>query len=231
MTSESVTRALEYLRQAIVQGWLTPGEKVNQNSIAELTGVSRIPVREALGILAAEGSLTYLPNRGYAIPKLRVDELRQIYRIRTLVEDDLVSQIVDPDPRKLRDLTKLNEKMIVAARNGELPEFVWLNRQFHFNVLGLSGQDLMLAEISRLWAMSDAYRAIYLYEPRTAEAATHDHIDIIDALSTGQLERCAVLLHEHRTRAQDHVTRLLSARERGHPDGPGHSPETRPVTR
>jgi DNA-binding GntR family transcriptional regulator len=215
MTADSVSRVLDYLRQAIVEGGLMPGEKVAQHEIAELNGMSRIPVREALSILAAEGSLTYTLNRGYTVPKLRLDELTQIYRMRALLEDSLILDIKKVSAQDVREFARLNKRMMVAAKRGDLSEFVNLNRSFHFKVLGLTGNHLIVAEINRLWAMSDAYRAIYLYEPHTAERSIRDHTEIISALEAGDAERCTALLHSHRVNAENHVSRMLKARESG----------------
>jgi DNA-binding GntR family transcriptional regulator len=221
VTTDSVTRALNFLRHAILAGSMTPGEKVNQNHMAELIGISRIPLREALGILATEGILSYELNRGYTVPKLRLKDAKQIYRMRQLLEDDLIRQIAKPTSEDLIRLHNLNDSMVLAIKQPDLGAFVRLNREFHFALFEMSKADLIIAEVDRLWAKSDGYRAIYLYEPQTAERATLDHERIIDAVSSGDTELTVRLLHEHRAGAEKYVCRLLAIREQSEP--PGHS--------
>ena len=81
---------LAELRRAIVTGELAPGEQVLQDALAERFGVSRVPLREALKILEGEGQVTYRPHRGYFVAELDVDDLREVYRIRDLLESEAV---------------------------------------------------------------------------------------------------------------------------------------------
>ncbi len=214
--TESVTRALDFMRNAILEGSLSPGEKIHQKDVAEVIGISRIPLREALCTLAAEGLLSYTPNRGYTVPKLGQEEAKQIYRMRQLLEDDLMAQIREPSVNDIARLHRLNDAMI-SSINDDLSLFVSLNREFHFALFEMSGAELIVAELNRLWAMSDAYRAIYLYEPNNAERATLDHERIIAAVAARDTELTVRLLHEHRGQAESHVRRFLAIRNQGVP--------------
>src|SRR6202000_2634772 len=82
--------AVEGLRRALTSGELAPGDKVRQEEIADALGVSLSPVREALAVLEQEGQVTYLPRRGYFVTELDVDDLREIYDLRALLEDRAV---------------------------------------------------------------------------------------------------------------------------------------------
>ena len=78
------------LRLAIASGDLRPGEQVLQDALAERFGVSRVPLREALKILEGEGQVVYRPHRGYFVAELDLDDLREVYRIRDLLESEAV---------------------------------------------------------------------------------------------------------------------------------------------
>ena len=71
----------------MVEGELRPGDRVRQEEIAERLGVSLAPVREALAVLEQEGQVTYLPRRGYTVAELALDEVREIYALRALLEE------------------------------------------------------------------------------------------------------------------------------------------------
>ncbi|HJY60431.1 MAG TPA: GntR family transcriptional regulator, partial [Streptosporangiaceae bacterium] len=82
--------AAAQIRGLIIDRVLLPGEKIRQVELAERIGVSRSPLREALRTLESEGVVAYEINRGYVVAKLDDDDLAQIHRMRTLLEDELL---------------------------------------------------------------------------------------------------------------------------------------------
>ena len=70
-----------------------PGERIRQDALAEQFGVSRIPVREALKTLATVGLLEHTLNAGFAVSRLNESDLVQIYRLRRLIEDNLMDPL------------------------------------------------------------------------------------------------------------------------------------------
>jgi DNA-binding GntR family transcriptional regulator len=92
---------VDALRAAIIAGDFAPGEQLRQATVAERFGVSRIPVREALRALAAEGLLCHAPNRGYFVKKLDVAEMEQLYWMRGLLEQRVLQTATRPCPRLL----------------------------------------------------------------------------------------------------------------------------------
>src|SRR5271154_2765627 len=79
--------AVASLRSMIVSGSLRPGQRVNQDQVAESVGLSVAPVREALRVLEQEGQVTYRPRRGYFVTELRVEDLAEIYELRQGLEE------------------------------------------------------------------------------------------------------------------------------------------------
>lgn len=77
---------LDILRQSILQGVFKPGERLRQEVLAESMGVSRIPIRTALMQLDTEGLVVFQPRRGAVVQSLDPDEIREVYRLRTLLE-------------------------------------------------------------------------------------------------------------------------------------------------
>lgn len=214
MRSDGVETALDFLRRAVVAGEFVPGEKLNQADIAAKLGMSRIPVREALGILAAEGSLTYEKNRGYTVPKMTVAILDQIYRMRTLLETELIRNAHSPSTAERANLTAINERMQAAAKSDNLADFVRLNREFHFAVFELGDAPLIVQVIDRLWSQSEPYRAMYLYDSRNAEHSAGEHQQLIEALVRRDVDRCIEISDEHRSHVLNHVRRVLAMQTR-----------------
>jgi DNA-binding GntR family transcriptional regulator len=89
----AVALCVDEIRRAIRVGVLMPGEHIRQSAIAESLGVSRIPIRDALSRLSADGVVAHTPNSGFKVAQLEIDELDQVYRMRELLETELLRQI------------------------------------------------------------------------------------------------------------------------------------------
>src|ERR1700730_4523909 len=115
--------AAAQIRGLIIARLLLPGEKIRQVDLAERLGVSRSPLREALRTLESEGVVTYETNRGYVIARLGEEDLVQIFRMRGLLEGDLLRTITRPGPDVLGQLKDLNDIMMagIDARDGGKP--------------------------------------------------------------------------------------------------------------
>src|SRR5262245_7192244 len=111
----SVERVLRELRSRIAQGLLLPGEQIRQEEMAEEFGVSRVPLREALTILADQGLLEHHHNRGYFVAKRVPEELHQLYCMLDLLENELVKSMDWPSKDEISQLRVLNRQMAVLA--------------------------------------------------------------------------------------------------------------------
>src|SRR6266700_1497773 len=115
-------QAAAQIQGLIIDRVLLPGEKILQVELAERIGVSRSPLREALRTLESEGVVAYEINRGYVVARLGDDDLAQIYRMRELLEDELLRTVQRPSAEVLAELKDLNDKMIVAIDERDVTE-------------------------------------------------------------------------------------------------------------
>lgn len=151
-------RCLQQIRQMIVSGELLPGQKVHQSELAERLNVSRIPVREALSTLQAEGVLEHKSNTGYTVARFSSEDLSELYLMRRLLETEILASI-DLGGVDVAELEGIQERVDQAEPSEEGPEFQEANRQFHFRLFSYSPLKRVLQEVDRLWYMSDFYRA------------------------------------------------------------------------
>jgi DNA-binding GntR family transcriptional regulator len=191
--------AAAQIRGLIIDRVLLPGEKIRQVELAERIGVSRSPLREALRTLESEGVVAYEINRGYVVAKLDDDDLAQIHRMRTLLEDELLRTVERPDAAVLSDLKDLNEKMMVAIDEHNIPEVLRYNREFHFTIFDLSSLNQFRREVRRLWQMSEGYSAAWWWrQPEARKRIDAEHKAIISSLRRYDLDRLVEICAAHR---------------------------------
>jgi DNA-binding GntR family transcriptional regulator len=193
-------QAAAQIRGLIIDRVLLPGEKILQVELAERIGVSRSPLREALRTLESEGVVAYETNRGYVVARLGDGDLAQIYRMRELLEDELLRTVRRPGPEVLAELKDLNEKMMVAIDERDVTEVLRYNREFHFTIFDLSPLNLVRKEVGRLWQMSDIYSAAWWRrQPEAKKRIGAEHKAIISALRRYDLDKLVEICAAHRT--------------------------------
>ncbi|MBQ0923318.1 GntR family transcriptional regulator [Saccharopolyspora endophytica] len=195
---------LDELRRSIVSGELSPGQPIRQDTIAAGLGVSRVPLREALKTLEAEGQVVYQPHRGYSVAELSLADLLEVYRMRELLESEAArvatERLTDADLTRITDAGQDVEK---AAEDGDLVAMIAANRRFHFALLEPSGMPRLLRVVRTLWDATDAYRAVYYNSGTNRARVRREHEAIISAAENGRAEDLIHLLAEHRDHAVD----------------------------
>lgn len=197
---------LAELRRSIRSAQWPPGTAIRQDAVATDLGVSRVPVREALKILEGEGQVSYIPHKGYLVTEFDATELREIYRIRDILEDEAVRVAVpllsDADLDRMDEAMVAMERTDVADVNG-LTEH---NRQFHLTLFEAAGMPRLLHFIRVLRDWSDAYRAMVYSDAVTLERTLAEHRVIHEAAARGDAAEVQRLLHHHRARTVDGVS-------------------------
>jgi DNA-binding GntR family transcriptional regulator len=201
---------LAALRRAIVRGELQPGQQVRQETLAERFGVSRVPLREALKILEGEGSVSYVPHRGYFVAELSLEDLLEVYRIRQLLEDEAVRVglplLTDDEVTGLAAAVEACER---AGRAGDRLAMTEANRALHFGIFSAARMPRLERQIRILWDATDVYRSVYYGVSVNRSAVEAEHRAILDAVERRDVERVLRLLDEHRDHAVAHIRTLV----------------------
>lgn len=180
--SGATQKALDQLLTLIMCGELAPGEQVRQQEMAEQSGVSRVPLREALNVLAQQGLLTHRHNQGYFVAKRTPSELAQLRRMLHLLENEVMETLAWPDEATLKRLHALNERMRALVGRPDWSDMPRLNREFHNAILALSPQHLIVEEIQRLYMLVDPFFAPNFARPADRAQRVREHEDILRAL-------------------------------------------------
>jgi DNA-binding GntR family transcriptional regulator len=170
----------EKIRTAILDGTFKPNERLNQADLAAKLKVSRIPTREALRTLEAEGLVTFYPHRGAVVSTMPPEEIEEVYTIRILLE-------VSAAQRAMRRVTseqldKVDRLQREMAATTDLDKWVDLNDRFHSAIYEPSGWIRLLAFIRTLRNLTTPYVRIYISQQRDRATANAEHAEIVRIL-------------------------------------------------
>ncbi len=187
------------LREEIQRGTPGPGEALRQEEVAARFSVSRIPVREALRQLEAEGLVVVYPNRGAYVAQLSAEELREITDLRVLLEGDLVARAV---PRMTpEDLSRIEDALRAGEREAGGPRWSAFDTAFHAALYGPAQRPHQLALVKTLRNMVERYHASYQDLPTRRSEWLADHRAIVAACRRGDAKKARVALVGHVERA------------------------------
>jgi DNA-binding GntR family transcriptional regulator len=187
------------LRALINQGDLVPGARVPERALCERFGVSRTPLREALKVLAAEGLVDLLPNRGARVAVFEEEQLLHLFEVIAALEAEggrLACLRITRDA--LAEIQGMHYRMYAHFLRQELQEYFAINQALHNAILAASGNPVLLATHASL--AGRITRARYLanrMRPDRWQAAMDEHGGILDALLRRDGAGLATLLTQH----------------------------------
>lgn len=195
--SPLTTQIAKKIRNKIVTGKILGGERLVENRLSEELGVSRIPVREALRLLASEGFVSIEPRKGATVSQLSTTQVREMLEVRATLEG-LNAQLAASrrDPEQIAELTKILEMgSKLAKSDDDIADFIIQNNRFH-EALGRVANNTLLQEMMRplrdrtamLFTVSDSNQIIRSWE---------EHENILKAVISGDAELASLLAKRH----------------------------------
>ncbi len=155
--SERVAAAL---RERILSGEISPGSRILQEEVADRLGASRLPVREALRMLTAEGLVTLEPNKGARVPILDRQDVEVLYQMRERLEPlALIESLPRLDDGDLAEIAAIQVRI---EQHDDVREFLALDRDFHMATYGGCGIDHLNDTVNRLWNATQHYRRAFM---------------------------------------------------------------------
>jgi DNA-binding GntR family transcriptional regulator len=226
-TVTSLTR--DAIRDRILRGGYPAGEPLRQDAIAEQLGVSRIPVREALRLLEAEGLVTFNPHRGAVVSTLSLAEIEELFELRAEIETDLL----------VRALPHMTEEQIVRAEEvldsfessvarGQVAGWGGLNWKFHSTLYAPANRAVTMGVVHRLHQNSDRYARMQLALTHGEQRAIIEHRQIVAAVRRRNAKQAATLLRRHILGAGRALLAFLNAQHDDAERPPGESKRRRP---
>lgn len=173
------------LRSLIVRGALLPGEHLGQTQLAERFGRSKVPIREALKLLSTEGFLRHDRNRGYFVSPLDYEEAVQLYKLRRWLEAELLSSARWPEEEEIAAFRTQFDYLDGIDRRADFSRWAVELERLRYAIFDLSPQKILLREATRLWTLTDRYRA--LMQREQGESPERSLIDALQARDRGRL--------------------------------------------
>lgn len=201
------------LRGAIQSGDLADGVELSQVDLAQHFGVSRVPVREALRALEAEGWIKAPTNQRAFVQALAPAEIEEIFRLRILIEPDVLRRAAgNMSPDYIDGLAERCDSMESLTDHGQ-----WLeaNREFHAVLLSPSEAAFSLRLITSLSAQVERYMRLRHTKSDRHLQAGSEHRRIVEALRAGDIDTACAILSSHIERSRDGVLSIVKTRTEG----------------
>lgn len=190
--------AVEGLRDLIVQGELAPGSRLNERLLSARLGVSRTPLREAIKLLATEGLVDLLPNRGAVVAPIDAARIAQTLAVMGALES-LAGELVcaQASDESLAEIRALHFEMLAMHARRDLDGYFRYNQAIHLKIVEASGNAVLAQAYRQLNANVRRVRYMANLSPERWDAAVQEHEAILAALNARDAARLKRLLREH----------------------------------
>jgi DNA-binding GntR family transcriptional regulator len=215
MSGQIATR----IRQKILGGDYAPGAALLQDSIAAEYGVSKIPVREALVRLRAEGLIDIEAHRGFRVRPLSTEEVDEVFRLRLTLEPAAVgigAKLARPaDHAAARAALSALDAALVAGALGDIGS---LNSAFHLALIVPRAQQVSMEILTRLHTLSQRYVRMHLLPAGRVRRAMREHDTLFKTWSKGDARAARRLTQSHIEETRDELAAVLAVKpDRGGP--------------
>ncbi|MEV0295367.1 GntR family transcriptional regulator [Nocardia sp. NPDC050710] len=197
------------LRRLIVDGAVPPSTVIPLREVAELFGVSHIPVREALKTLMGEGLVIHQPSGGYIVAQLTADELREMYVVRqTLETASLAAATLNATDADRAELLEVNALLEQAIRDDDPAAYHRRSRQFHVALTRPSRMFRLLHMLESTWNVTEPVQSM-VHICRADRVRLHtDHALMLEAFLSRDVDRLVLLAERHHRRLETVIATL-----------------------
>jgi len=186
------------LKERIVKGNLTSGEKILEVNIAKQLGISRTPVREALQKLAADGLVKINPNLGMMVVRFSLEDTQEVLQIRRVLEGLVASLAAEKiNHEEIKALEKIIEQMRISISKNNILSYSNNNGKFHKLLLDICGNKHLIKICSNLSGRDHRFKIRSLTIPERLNHSLEEHKNILEALKKGDAKRAERLSQEH----------------------------------
>ena len=206
---------VETLREKILSGEIKAGQPLRQAALAEELNVSRIPVREALLQLEAEGLVTFEPHKGATATELNASQVDELFELRAMLEGDLLaSSIPNLSSEKLAEATDILAKLNKAlGKENAANTWSELNSSYHNCLYSGANRPQTQDLVNTLNKNADRYIRMHLLWAGGISKAESEHNELLDLCKERNVEKAVAVLKQHILGSRDEIKAFLNERE------------------
>lgn len=211
----SLTRLLaEELKAAILSRKLEPGQRVSEEELAASLSVGRVPLREALRHLEAEGYLTFLPNNEVAVSRPTLEEVQDYYSIASALEGLAARLAVErAQAEEVSRLKELHQLLREAYKKRDLEAYFEANSRFHRFIAEMARSERLYRLIDQMRREIQKTRTLGLYVPQRLDQSMQEHDQILDAFLKRNAELAGATVVRHLTNQMEVLKKILGPEE------------------
>lgn len=213
---QTLTSAVtESLRQRILSGEFADGQQLRQEALSNEYGVSRVPVREALRQLEAEGLIQIIDHKGALVSKLSLDDVLELLEIRAMLESELLRAAIPcQDAADHAAAAETLHEFEEALKGNDIRHWGELNSRFHLALYRAAKRPNTLALIEQLHNKTDRYTRMQILFTRTMEQAHQEHTQLLQMCRDGKADEAADFIRFHILSAGHALEAYLSSAEK-----------------
>ncbi|MDF8364741.1 GntR family transcriptional regulator [Achromobacter anxifer] len=208
--ASATTRVYRAIKQLILVGRLMPGVQLTHEGLATELGVSRTPVREALERLLQEGFVQHRRNRGYFVADLNVDEVRELFGLRTALELYALEEAwIRGTLLPLDDLHEINQRYLEAIAEGSSKRRMLIDQEFHHLLALRSGNQLLVKALDSLFERIILKRRVGGYVVEKGFEAHQEQEKLLQLLDADDYHQARETLSHHIASGRDRLLAQL----------------------
>ena len=191
---DNILDIYEEIKGRIVRGQLSPDIKINQNKIAMELGVSRTPVVKALHMLKSEGLVDNIPNKGFYVHKISLQDTVELYELRQAIE--MVAAACTAEYAAIEDISQLKDIFTPFTTQAPInvEQYAEADRIFHSRLIELSRNNLLQKTNQSILILPKSFTSGLLRDPNET---LNEHFDIIEALMNRNCRQAQDKVREH----------------------------------
>ncbi|MDU4892540.1 MAG: GntR family transcriptional regulator [Clostridium sp.] len=191
------------LRNAIFMGYIKPGDRLVETTIANSMGISRTPVREALRQLESEGLAINMPRKGTVVKGICVEDAREIYEIREVLEGLAArGACLHISRMEIRELRQIIRDMDQCIKNKDEETYSYVHNRFNRIIIDSSKNKRLIDQMESIYEYLKSLRRISLLTEERKFEALKEHIEIVNAIENGDEDEAEKLTRLHVRRAK-----------------------------
>jgi DNA-binding GntR family transcriptional regulator len=198
-----VDQVYREIRNRILENIWTPGYQALEQEIAQMLGVSRTPVREALIRLEKESFVKVVPRHGMRVLPVSPEDMKEIYEVLTALECCAAERLASrrPSANELQPLIDATQRMSEALERDDLDAWAKADETFHWALVSMSGNKLLLQTVMGYWDRAHRARLFTLRLRPKPVNSTKEHMQLVERLAAGDAAGAVNVNREHRERA------------------------------